>query len=374
MIATQTMIRAFLLLLVCGISASCDREAPPSQASTADTGSSSPTAQPTQSSTPPPLVVGRPAAPSGIAQAAQTTSIILLLQDTRIPFQQFQRDGLAMLVGRQKGCELTVHDAAGSAGQQADQFRTAITAKPSAIFVSPIDPPALAALIVEAKTAGIRVIGLDKRMLDEGCTSIVFTDQRRVGRLAAETVLDALKRKAAEEGATETTGRVVQIRGVEDAFPTNELAAGFEEELKKESGVILVHDAPADWKPENATARTAEAFRLQKQFDVIFAHNDALAMGAAKATIEAGERENVFIVGTDGLTGTKRGMELVRIGDIDATVVQPALVDFALQIILKLRDEPDFKPQPAYEVEPFAVVPKNVESALRVGTYKFPGL
>jgi ABC-type sugar transport system substrate-binding protein len=374
MIATQTMIRAFLLLLVCGISASCDREAPPSQASTADTSSSSATAQPTQSSTPPPLVIGRPAAPSGIAQAAQTTSIILLLQDTRIPFQQFQRDGLAMLVGRQKGCELTVHDAAGSAGQQADQFRTAITAKPSAIFVSPIDPPALAALIVEAKTAGIRVIGLDKRMLDEGCTSIVFTDQRRVGRLAAETVLDALKRKAAEEGATETTGRVVQIRGIEDAFPNNELAAGFEEELKKESGVILVHDAPADWKPENATARTAEAFRLQKQFDVIFAHNDALAMGAAKATIEAGERENVFIVGTDGLTGTKRGMELVRIGDIDATIVQPALVDFALQIILKLRDEPDFKPQPAYEVEPFAVVPKNVESALRVGTYKFPGL
>lgn len=368
------MIRAFLLLLVCGLSASCDREASPSQPSTADTGSSSTPAQPTKSSGPPPLVVGRPAASSGITQNAQTTSIVLLLQDTRIPLQQFQRDGLAMLVGRQKGCELTVHDAAGSAAQQAEQFRTAIAAKPSAIFVSPIDPPALAALIIEAKTAGISVIGLDKRMLDEGCASIVFSDQRRVGRLAAETALEALKRKATEEGATETTGRIVQIRGVEDSFPTNELAAGFEDELKKESGVILVHDAPADWKPENATARTTEAFRLQKQFDVIFAHNDALAMGAAKATIDAGERENVFIVGTDGLTGTKRGMELVRMGEIDATIVQPALVDFALQIILKLRDEPDFKPQSAYEIEPFAVVPKNVEQALRTGTYKFPGL
>lgn len=374
MIISHTMIRASLLLLVCGLSVSCDRETSPTEASTADTVSSSTPAQPKKPSGPPPLVVGRPADPSGIAQNAQATSIVLLLQDTRIPLQQFQRDGLAMLVGRQKGCELTVQDAAGNAGQQADQFRAAIATKPSAILVSPIDPPALAALIIEAKTAGISVIGLDKRMLGEGCTSIVFSDQRRVGRLAAETVLEALKRKSEEDGATETNGRVVQIRGLEDSFPTNELAAGFADELKKESGVILVHDAPAEWKPENATARTAEAFRLQKQFDVIFAHNDALAMGAARAAIEAGERENIFIVGADGLTGTKRGMELVRMGEIDATIVQPALVDFALQIILKLRDEPDFKPQPAYEIEPFAVVPKNVEQALRTGTYQFPGL
>lgn len=373
MIPFPTMIRAFLLL-ACALLVSCDREESTPQNSAPETGAAPVPSQPTKPSAPPPLVVGRTSDAPGADKTSQRTSIALLLQDTKIPLQQFQRDGLAMLVGREKGCELIVHDAAGSATQQIEQFRTAIAAKPSAIIISPIDPPALAALIIEAKTAGVSVIGLDKRMLDEGCTSIVFSDQRRVGRAAAETVLEALKRKATEEGGTETTGRVVQIRGVEDSFPTNELAEGFADELKKESGVILVHDAPADWKPENATARTTEAFRLQKQFDVIFAHNDALAMGAAKAAIEAGERENIFIIGTDGLTGTKRGMELVRMGDIDATIVQPALVDFALQIVLKMRDEPDFKPQPAYEIEPFAVVPKNVEQALRVGTYKFPGL
>jgi len=229
-------------------------------------------------------------------------------------------------------------------------------------------------LIVEAQTAGIAVIGLDKRMLKEGCASIVYSDQRQVGRMAAQTILEALKRKADEEGRAEVTGRVIQLRGMEGGYLTNEIAEGFSEGLHAQPGVILVHDAPADWNSESATQRTTEAFRLQKNFDVIYAHNDAMAIGASKAAEAAGQRENIFIVGADGLSGQKRGLELVRLGEIDATIVQPALVDIALQIIVKLRADKTFKPQPVYEIQPVAIVPKNVEQSLRVGTYKLPRL
>lgn len=313
---------------------------------------------------------------TGLGLKDGRAGIVLLQQDNRLPLQEFQRNGLSMLVGRQAGYKLTTQDAASDAAKQVEQFRQAIAAKPAAIFVSPVDPAALAALVVEAKTAGIIVIGLDKRMASDGCASIVFCDQGRVGRLAAETVLEALKRKAAEEGRTETTGRVVQLRGVENSFPTNELAEGFMDGLRKEAGVIVVHDAPADWKADNAGQRVGEALRLQKQFDVIFAHNDTIAQGAAKAATDAGQREQMFIIGTDGISGpaTKRGMELVQQGELDATVVQPALVDLALQIVLKMRSDKNFKPQASYEIEPTAVVPKNVEQALRSGTYRLPKL
>jgi len=313
-------------------------------------------------------------AASGLAAKDERAQLVLLLPDTRVAMQEFQRNGLAMLVGRQAGYQLTTHDAAGSATQQAVQLRQAIATKPTAIIVSPIDPPALAALIVEAKTAGIAVIGLDQRMLKDGCTSIVFSDQQLVGRLAAQTVLEALKRKADEEGRTEVTGRVVELRGVEDSHPTNQIAAAFSEGLRAQPGVILVHDAPADWSAELATKRIDEAYRLQKAFDVIFAHNDAIALGAAKAVETASQRENTFIIGTDGLSGQKRGIDLVRLGELDATIIQPALVDLALQIIVKLRDDKSFKPQPAYEVQPVVIVPKNVEESLRSGTYKLPQL
>ncbi len=187
-------------------------------------------------------------------------------------------------------------------------------------------------------------------------------------------MLEALRRKTTEEGRTDTAGRVVQLRGIEDSFASNQMAEGFAAELRKEPGVIIVHDAPTAGKTENAAYRTAEAFRLQKQFDVIFAHSDAVAAAAAKAAVDAGQRENIFVIGTDGIAGAKRGMDLVRKGELDATIVQPALVDLALQILLKLRADKTFKPQPAYEVEPVAVVPKNVEQSLRMGTYKLPKL
>ena len=313
-------------------------------------------------------------AATGLAAKDERAEIILLLPDARIPMQDFQRNGLAMLVGRQAGYHLTSSDAAGSGAQQIEQFRQAIAAKPAAIIISPIDPPAVAALIVEAQTHGITVIGLDKRMLNEGCTSIVFSDQRRVGRMAADAVVEALKRKASEDNRTEIAGRVVQLRGVADSYSTNEIAEGFAEGLRTQSGIILVHDAPADWTTENGTKRTAEAFSLQKNFDAIYAHSDAIAIGAAKATEAAGQRENIFIIGTDGLSGQKRGIELVRQGELDATVVQPALVDLALQIIMKLRTDKTFKPQPAYEIQPVLIMPKNVEQSFISGTYTLPQL
>jgi len=313
-------------------------------------------------------------AATGLAAKDDRAEIILLLPDARIPMQEFQRNGLAMLVGRQAGYQLTSSDAAGSATQQLEQFRQAIAAKPAAIIINPIDPPAVAALIVEAQTHGITVIGLDKRMLNEGCASIVFSDQRRVGRMAADAVVEALKRKAAEDNRTEITGRVVQLRGTADSYSTNEIAEGFADGLRTQSGVILVHDAPADWTTENGTKRTAEAFSLQKNFDAIYAHSDAIAVGAAKAAETAGQRENIFIVGTDGLSGQKRGIELVRQGELDATVVQPALVDLALQIIMKLRTDKTFKPQPSYEIQPVLIMPRNVEQSFTSGTYTLPQL
>ncbi len=306
-------------------------------------------------------------ASTGLAAKDERAEIILLLPDSRIAMQEFQRNGLAMLVGRQAGYQLTTSDAVGSSTKQIEQFRQAIA-------VSPIDPPAVVALIVEAQTHGITVIGLDKRMLNEGCASVVFSDQRKVGRMAADTIIEALKRKAAEEKRTEVTGRVVQLRGAADSYSTNEISEGFSEGLRTQSGVILVHDAPADWSTEAATKCTTEAFNLQKNFDAIYAQSDAMAIGAAKAADTAGQRENLFIVGTDGLSGQKRGLELVRLGDLDASVVQPALVDLALQIITKIRSDKAFKPLPSYEIQPVVILPKNVEQMLRTGTYKLPNL
>lgn len=365
-IRTAAFCLGTMLLPACGPS---DPPAADTPASSGGSAASQPAQQQAAPATPAALLSA-----STLAAKDERAEIRLLLPEARIAMQTFQRDGLNMLVGRQAGYKLTTSDAEGSSTRQIEQFRQSIAAKPAAIIISPIDPAALAALIVEAKTQGIIVIGLDKRMLNEGCASIVYSDQRLVGRMAAEAVVEALKRKAAEEKHTEITGRVVQLRGAADSHATSEMAEGFSEGLRTQPGIIIVHDAPADWSTEKASQRTAEAFKLQQSFDAIYAHSDAMAVSAAKAAETAGQRENVFIIGADGLSGQKRGLESVRDGEIDASVVQPALVDLALQIVTKLRSDKAFKPQPSYEIQPMVILPKNVEQCLRTGTYKLPQL
>ncbi|MBB5033468.1 substrate-binding domain-containing protein [Prosthecobacter vanneervenii] len=365
-------IRTAALCLATALLPACGPSEPP--ASDAAPSSSEPAAQKPSPQQSTPATPAALLSASSLAAKDERAEIRLLLSDARIAMQAFQRDGLSMLVGRRAGYQLTTSDAEGSSARQIEQFRQSIATKPAAIIVSPIDPAALAALIVEAKTQGIIVIGLDKRMLNEGCASIVYSDQRLMGRLAAETVVEALKRKAAEENRTDITGRIVQLRGAADSHTSSEMAEGFGEGLRSQPGIIIVHDAPADWNTEKATQRTAEAFKLQQSFDAIYAHSDAIAVGAAKAAETAGRRDNVFIIGTDGLSGQKRGLESVRDGEIDASVIQPALVDLALQIIAKLRTDKTFKPQPAYEIQPMVILPKNVEQCLRTGTYKLPQL
>ena len=115
-----------------------------------------------------------------------------------------------------------------------------------------------------------------------------------------------------------------------------------------------------------------DAIRLQKQFDVVFAHNDAMALGAAEA---AGEmRENVLLIGVDGFMGADGGFTAVNNGDIDATIHQPLLVDLAWQIIRKKLAEPAFQPKPSYKLNPMAITPKDVDDIRRKGLPPLPKL
>lgn len=308
----------------------------------------------------------------GVGKDDQRAVIVFLQSAAKRSFGTYQRNLLSLQVASQKGYKLTSLDAAGDATTQRKQFTEALVAKPSAIILDPTDDADLEAEIRDAMQAGIPVISLDKRVA--GCTSTVSCDPMAIGGAAAALCIDALKRKAAEEGLQEPTGRIVQLRGTEKSGWSSFVAEGFEKALRAQSWAILVHDAPADWTAENASLRLGEAYRIQKQFDVIFAHSDLMAAGASKFTSASGLRENTLIIGTGGLPGRSEGLDLLRNGEIDATIAHPPLVDLALRLILKIRSEPGFTPLPLYEIAPLAVTPKNHATVSRQGSYTLPKL
>lgn len=312
------------------------------------------------------------AATLGLDKNDTRAEVVLLQSQTTEAFQLYQKSMLTILIGRQSGNRFAPFDAAGKAATQAQQLQDAIQRKAAAIIIDPVEKADLSGPIRDAMTAGIPVIGLDKHL--QGCTTLVYCDPVAIGKAAGSLAVEALKRKAAEEGKNEAVGRVVELRGSDDSPWCSDIAAGFSEALKTAPGVVLVHDAPADWSADNAFQRLADALRIQKQFDIVFAHSDTLARGVVKAAGAYNIRENLLIAGVNALPGRNEGMHLLRIGEIDATVGRPLLVDAALEIVMKLRKDPAFKPQAEYQIAPMAITPSNLDQVTGNGFYSLPKL
>lgn len=308
----------------------------------------------------------------GLVPTEGRREVLLLQSKADSPFATYQFNLLRVLAGREHGFLITPLDAAGKAATQVQQIRDAITRKPTAIILDPIADPAVEIAVAEAVQAGIQVISLDEKVRD--AVTLVHTSPETIGKAAASLVLDALKRKAADEGKTEPRGRVVQLRSTEAADWSGRVATAFETALKAQPGVILVHDAPADSTADSVHRRMEEARRIQTQYDVIFCHSDAIARFASAHAVLAKNREDTLIIGTGALPGRLEGLELLRNNDIDASIARPPLVDLALRILVKKSQDKTFQPKAEYEVAPLPVTPKNYDQVLRGGAYTLPAL
>lgn len=308
----------------------------------------------------------------GLKMQDNRREIMFLQSLATSSYQSYQKNLLNVLAGRESGYLITPFDAAGKATTQVQQLREATTRKPSAILLDPIADPALDIAVAEAVQAGIAVISLDEKVRD--AVTLVHTSPEAIGKAAAGLVLEAMKRKAADEGKTEPSGRVVQLRSTEAADWSGRVATAFETALKAQPGVVLVHDAPAEATADNVHRRMEEARRIQRQYDVIFCHSDAIARFASAHAVLAKNREETLIIGTGALPGRNEGLELLRNTDIDATIARPPLVDLALRILVKKSQDSAFQPKAEYEIQPMVISPKNYDQAIRAGTYTLPAL
>lgn len=297
--------------------------------------------------------------------------VMLSARGTRA-YEDAQRQVFSRLVSQNREWEVEILDSGLNPDTQRQQLEAAVVQKPFAILLDPLSPAPLKTAVEAAKQAGVFLIGLGQNSKDLGCDTVLAADQRHLGWLAGDLVLRALFAKAREENRTEAQGRVVEIRGDETSPACQKRHEGFEAALKAAPGIILVHDAPGDWTEAGGQGRTQDALRLQHPFDVIYAHDDRMALGAASAL--ADKRNEVMIIGTDGFRGLKGGLTLVGDGEIDATVYQPLLVDFAWLLLQKKANDASFVPKADYELKSRTILPKDVDEIRRQGLPPLPEL
>ena len=81
----------------------------------------------------------------------------------------------------------------------------------------------------------------------------------------------------------------------------------------------VVTQQQADWAQDKAFSVAQDMIQANPDIDVFFGQADAMALGAAKAVANANLDPEPMVVGFDG---DKAGLQAVRDGKVDATMVQ----------------------------------------------------
>lgn len=270
------------------------------------------------------------------------------------PYRAEQNRLLRKLVAQHPDLRLVVADAQQDNSIQIAQIETFIRQMPDLLIVAPNEQAPLTAIMGDAMAAGIRVICLERDILKPNYTSYIRCDNRSIGRMAGTAIFDHLKSKYGTP-----RGNVVQIHGLLGVEAEANRNDGAMEVLRSAPGIKVVHEAVANWIQAEAKDRMTEILRAEAQIDVVYGHNDPMAVGAYLAARELGREKGVFFVGVDGLGGPAGGIKKVVDGILDATFIYPLCVDRALDVGLRILTEPGFTPEKAYTMPSVMITPEN---------------
>lgn len=276
------------------------------------------------------------------------------------PYRAAQKALMESLFAQTPEATLVVTDAQQDNSRQVAQIETLIRQKPAVLIVAPNERAALTAVMGEAVQAGIPVICLERDILQPNYTTYIKMDNRAIGRLAGQFMVDQLTKKYGQP-----RGNVVILRGLLGVEAQINRDGGAREILAGFPNIHVLADPVADWIQAKAKDRMTEVLRVQPAIDVVYAHNDPMAIGAYLAAKELNRDKEMIFVGVDGLGGPAGGIRKVMDGVLAATFVYPLGVKEAVDVAQKILRDPSFKPQKEITLTSTLVTPANAAQLYR---------
>jgi simple sugar transport system substrate-binding protein len=173
----------------------------------------------------------------------------------------------------------------------------------------------------EAKTAGIPVILTDRAVEVSDASlylSLIGSDFVEEGRKAGRWLLDYYSN--GEGKAVQGNINVVELQGTVGSAPANDRKKGFAEIINAEPRFKIIRSQTGDFTRAKGK-EVMEAFLKAegKKINVLFAHNDDMAIGAIQAIEEAGLKPgtDIIIISIDGVKGA---FEAMVAGKLNVTV------------------------------------------------------
>jgi ribose transport system substrate-binding protein len=181
------------------------------------------------------------------------------------------------------------------------------------LMISPNEARPLTGVVRKVYERGIPVIVIDRAIEGESYTVFIGADNRVIGREAGKLIADVLGGK----------GDIVEMKGLPGSPPARDRSEGMREAIAPFAGIRIVHEPVANWLREEAMTQMEIALAAHDHIDLVYAHNDPMAVGAYLAAKAKGRDREMKFIGIDALPGPDGGRQAVADGKLAATFVYP---------------------------------------------------
>jgi simple sugar transport system substrate-binding protein len=208
---------------------------------------------------------------------------------------------------KEAGIELKFSDAQQKQENQIKAIRAFIAQKVDVIAFSPVVESGWGTVLQEAKAAKIPVILSDRAVNEKDDSlwvSFMGSDFVEEGRRAGRWLVDKMK-------GTTTPVNIVELQGTVGSAPAIDRKKGFEEIISADPKFKIIRSQTGDFTRAKGK-EVMEAFLKAegKKINVLYAHNDDMAIGAIQAIEEAGFKpaKDITIISIDAVKGAFEAM------------------------------------------------------------------
>jgi len=234
---------------------------------------------------------------------------------------------------------LIYSDAQQKQENQIKAIRSFVARKVNAILFTALVETGYGPALAEAKKAGIPVVMIDRDVAQEDRQyrmTIMGSDFVKEGEKVATWLGDYLKKIGKDDGSKPIN--IVELQGTTGSAPAIDRATGFRNGMKAHANWNISRSQTGNFTSDEGKAVMEAFLKADKNIDVLYAHNDQMALGAIQAIKEAGLQpgKDIVIVSIDGVKGAFEAM--VR-GELNASIeCSPLLGPQAVQALRDLRD------------------------------------
>jgi simple sugar transport system substrate-binding protein len=256
------------------------------------------------------------------------------------------------------GIKLRFSDSQQKTENQIKALRSFIAQRVDVIAFSPVVETGWETVLREAKAAKIPVILTDRAVEVSDSSlylSLIGSDFVEEGRKAGRWLLENTK-------SVQGDINIVELQGTVGSAPANDRKKGFAEIIAAEPRYKIIRSQTGDFTRAKGK-EVMEAFLKAEgnKINVLFAHNDDMAIGAIQAIEEAGLKPgtDITIISIDGVKGA---FEAMIAGKLNVTVECSPLL--GPQLMAAVKDVVAGKPIPKRIVTEESVFPKETAAQI----------